>query len=170
MIYFRAHIQALESQIAFLKERLEKAELEKRAVEEAARRRITDVEEAARLREDALLERLTKVEEGARLRENGLLERLAKAEEGALARADALLDRVLVKNNVSPVAEPLVSAPPVEMMTPYAGMGPDMQEAYKESWIKEEAAWIMSEDSAIDEGTARVYAEQNYVTRHQLIK
>lgn len=122
MIYLRPHVQALEQQIAYLKERLEKAE--------------RDIREAA---------------------------------EAARAREDALLDRLLVKNNVAPVTESLVSAPMPEILTPYNALGSEAQEAYKESWMREETDYIMRE-LQIDEGSARAYAEQEYVAKHQVIK
>ncbi len=122
MIYLRAHVQALEAQIAYLKERLEKAEREKREVEESAR-----------------------------------------------VRADALLDRLLAKNNVSPVAEPVSAKPPLDVITPFGVGGPDVEKAYKESWLREETEHIMNRDGC-DEGTARAYAEQEYVAQFQVIQ
>jgi len=139
-MYFRGHVEALESQIAFLKERLELAEREKR-----------EVEQAARVREDALLERL------------------AKAEEAGRVRADALLDRVLAKNNVSPVAEPVSIVARPDIIAPYGVADADVQEAYRESTIREETQYIMNRDGC-DEGTARAYAEQWYVAQFQVIK
>lgn len=149
MIYLPPHIRALEAQIAYLKERLEKAEREK-----------SDVEQEKR-----------KAEEAARAREDTLLERIAKLAAEACQRGDALLDRLLVKNNVAPVAEPLTPAPPsVELVTPYSGMGPEYEQAHKESYLREEVAWLMREDPTVDEGTAYAIAEQNYIIKYQVIK
>lgn len=112
MIYFRSHVQALELQIAYLKERLVEVEQEKRR----------------------------------------------------------LLDRVLEKNNVAPISEPAqstVSAP--DVLAPFGIAVADVQDALRESWLREETEYIMGK-LGCDEGTARSYAEQEYLTQHQVIR
>lgn len=159
MIHLRPTVQALESQIVYLKERLEKAEREKREVEELGRQRVA-----------AVLDRLAEVEKAARAREDALLERIAKLAGDACQRSDALLDRLLAKNNIAPVVEPPKPAAAPEVATPYGGMGPEYQEAYKDSFIAEETAWLMNNDPMLDEGTARILAEQEYLNRYQPIR
>lgn len=143
MIYFRPHVRALEAQIAYLKERLEKAEAEKRDLLEA---RAT----ATATQAQAHIDTLKSDVDDARLRANGLL------------------DRVLAKNNIAPVTEQPKPVQP-DILAPYGAGDADIQAAYKESWLREETEHIMNRDGC-DEGTARAYAEQEYVAQFQVIK
>lgn len=121
MIYFCAHVRALEEQIAWLRDRLAEAEKEKRESLEAAR-----------------------------------------------VREGSLLDRLLAKNNVAPVTEQ-PKPPRPEILTPFGVAEADIQDAFRESFLREETEHIMNRDSC-DEGTARAYAEQEYVARYQVIR
>jgi hypothetical protein len=143
VIYFRPHIRALEQQIAYLKERLEKAERENRELLESRGLVLASQSQAH-------IETLKSDVDDARLRANGLL------------------DRVLMKNNVDPVIEKPKPAAP-EILGPFATSDPEVQAVMKESWLKEETEYLMREMSC-DEGTARAYAEQNYVSQFQVIK
>lgn len=112
MIYFRAHVRALEDQIAYLKERLAEAEKESRK----------------------------------------------------------LLDRLLAKNNVEPLSQPEKAvAPPPEILTPFGVADAEIQDALKESALREETQYIMGK-LGCDESTARGYAEQWYLDQHQVIR
>ena len=144
MLYLRPHVRTLEAQITYLKERLEKAEQENRELRDA---RAT----AAGSQAQAHIDTLKSDVDDARLRANGLL------------------DRVLEKNNIAPVVEQPKSAAPPDMMTPFGVNDAEVQAAYKESYLREETEYLMRE-MGCDEGTARTYAEQNYVTQFQVIK
>jgi hypothetical protein len=115
-----------------------------------------------------LKERLAKVEQEKRECEAAARERENALADRARSRDDALLDRLLAKNNVAPVTETPKPAPP-DMLTPFGVVDPDVQEAYKESFLREETAHIMARDGC-DEGIARAYAEQEYVARYQVIR
>jgi hypothetical protein len=111
LIYSRSHVQALEGQIAYLKEQLGEAKKENRD----------------------------------------------------------LLDRLLAKHNVQPITEPAQpSTRPPDILAPFGVNDAEIQDAFKESWIREETQYIVN-SLGCDEGTARTYAEQEYVARHQII-
>lgn len=144
MIYFRGHIRALESQIAYLKERIAKLEQENRDLLDA--RAIAAGSEA-----QAHIETLKSDIGEARIRANGLF------------------DRVLEKHNIAPVVEPPKSVAIPEVITPFGLAVGDAQEALKESVLREETEFIMGRDG-LDEGTARMIAEQWYVGQYRPIK
>lgn len=135
MIYFRGHIQALESHIADLKERLAESEKRNVAIQ-------------------SLVDQLSYL----------------KGEIGEQKQSNRdLLDRLLAKNNLTPVSEPIIKPPAAEILAPSGAADAEIQDAYKESWIREETQYLMTE-LGCDSGTARGYAEQQYIAKHQVIK
>lgn len=143
MIYFRAHVRALEAQIAYLKERLEKVEQEKRELIDGRAQSIAAQAQAH-------------------------IDTLRSDVDDARFRANGLLDRVLAKNNIAPVIEQ-PKPPQPDILAPFGAGDAEIQAAYRESWLREETTHIMQRDGC-DEGTARAYAEQEYVAQFQVIK
>jgi hypothetical protein len=148
VIYFRSHIQALEARHLAHVHALEKQiEYLQSRLERAER----EAREAVQFQSRAHIDTLKSGLDDARLRANGLL------------------DRVLEKNNIGPVIEqPKTTAQP-DLLLPFGVNTPEAQEAYKESWVREETEFIMNRDGC-DEGTARAYAEKAYVDQFQVIK
>lgn len=156
MIYFRSHVQALDEKHAALVQALDaKHSAQVRSLDEKHGAHVQALESQIAY----LKERLAAIEEEKR--------ELAQA---ARVREESLLDRLLAKNNVAPIAEPPKSSTlPPDVLTPFGVTDSETAEAYKESWLREETGWIMSQ-LACDESTARDYAEQNYLANHQVIK
>lgn len=80
-----------------------------------------------------------------------------------------LLDRLLAKNNITPVTERVIATPPqADILTPFGASDAEVQDAYKESWVREEMEYIISQ-LGCDEGTARGYAEREFIAKHTVI-
>lgn len=91
-----------------------------------------------------------------------LKERLRQSE----AERTELLSRLLEKHNYQPLAqsaasEMTTSQPPIQVISPFNSIPFDAQDAIKESILKEETEYIMSEQG-IDETRARALAEDRF--------
>lgn len=82
-----------------------------------------------------------------------------------------MLNNLLVKHNLEPIREsaaPTPSLPTIQILSPTNGITPEMEDAVRQDWIAEEAAYI-SLNSGIDADRAMQQAEQEYVRQHQVI-
>lgn len=82
-----------------------------------------------------------------------------------------LLDRLLAKANIEPVADkppPKVEAVPI--ISPFGSSAtPEMFEAYKESWISEEAVYLQAEQG-MSEQQAQATAEKKFIAQHRPVE
>lgn len=138
MFYTRAHVQALEAQIVWLKGQLANV-----TAERCTRSHVQALEaEIAWLKEqlaDLTVERRQ------------------------------LQDRLLARANVEPITQkPQPKLPEtVQIVTPFGnGATPEIVDAMKESWMGEEAAYLMSEHGLTEE-QAKVEAERGWLAQHK---
>lgn len=96
-----------------------------------------------------------------------LQKRLTESE----AERKHLLNCLLTKNHIEPIRESAATAPTlptIQILSPTNGITPEMEDAVRQDWIAEEAAYIAL-GSGIDADRALQQAEQEYVRQHQVI-
>lgn len=76
-----------------------------------------------------------------------------------------LLDRLLEKNNYQPIrqsaAESTPQPPSLQIISPYNSIPLEAQDAIRESWIREEADYLVNQ-AGLDEARARIEAEARW--------
>ena len=82
----------------------------------------------------------------------------------------ALTDRLLEKHNVAPLAPeaPRPEVRTVEVLSPYGVVPPEMEDAVRASWVKEETEYIQMTEG-LDEERARLLAERRFTEQHRAI-
>jgi len=96
---------------------------------------------------------------------------LQKRLSDSAAERKHLLNCLLTKNNIEPIREsatPTPSLPTIQILSPTNGITPEMEDAVRQDWIAEEAAYIAL-SSGIDAQRALQQAEQEYIRQHQVI-
>ncbi len=95
-----------------------------------------------------------------------LQRRLDKAEQEKLD----LLNRLLERHNVTPVgAKPETPAQsPIQVLSPFPTVPPEMEEPLKDSWINEETEFII-QTRGVSPELARLEAERVFFAQHKAL-
>ena len=80
-----------------------------------------------------------------------------------------LLNRLLERHNVSAVGVPAPpKAEPIQVLSPFPSMPPEMEDAVKDSWLNEETEYII-QTRGLSPDLARAEAERSFTAQHQTI-
>lgn len=84
----------------------------------------------------------------------------------------ALLNRLLEKHNVAPItpSDPQPRTPTIEIINPYGVLTPELEDATRESWLREEMDYIRMTQGIEEPERLRSLAEDSYISHHQVLK
>lgn len=109
-----------------------------------------------------------------RLLSDTISELRARNERLEVERSE-LLNRLLERRNIEPLREStdeqtVQARSPIQIISPSSSMLPEMEDAVKNSWIREEMAYIQQIEGVENEDVAESLANDRYVQYFRVIK